>query len=591
MSFLTKEIKKNDFVLYADNGTRIATFGTKLLSLDLRLRRTLQWPFIVADVTKPIIGADFLQHFGLLIDLKKRCLINPLTNFTARGKSTVSDIPVVKTIVGNSEYSELLRKFKEITQLNSSPKDTIKHDTVHYIPTVGPPVSARARRLNPAQLKIAKQEFKYMLEKGICTPSKSNWASPLHMVPNGASDWRPTGDYRALNRITIPVKYPIPHIQDCMYVLNGKKVFSKIDLVRAYHQIPVHPPDIPKTAVITPFELFEFPFLNFGLCSAAQTFQRFINEILRGFDYCVPYLDDILIASENQIEHKRHWEEIFTKFRKYGIVINESKCEFGKETIDFLGHTINSNGCTPRRDKVRAILEYNKPATISGLRRFLGMVNYYHRFIPNIATILSSLNQLLVGAEKRVEREIQWNIETEKRFQDIRDAMAKQHFCIILLWIQNWRWLQIAKLSPTQCKYSTYDRELLAAYSAIQHFKHLLEARVFTLYVVHKPLIFAFTQKQEKTTPRRLRQLDVISQFTTDIKYLPGKGNVVADMLSRICETKFSSLSDLELWANLQETDEELRSILEGNVKFSGNLVKVQMPDVARSLYADNSTE
>ncbi|GBM33186.1 hypothetical protein AVEN_83693-1 [Araneus ventricosus] len=130
------------------NGTRIATFGTKLLSLDLGLRRTLQWPFIVADVTKPIIGADFLQHFGLLMDLKKRCLIDPLTNFTAK------------------EH---------------------KHDTVHYIPTVEPPVSARVRRLNPAQFKIAKQEFEYMLETEICRPSKSNWASPLHMVPKGRS--------------------------------------------------------------------------------------------------------------------------------------------------------------------------------------------------------------------------------------------------------------------------------------------------------------------------------------------------------------------------------------------------------------------
>ncbi|GBN91913.1 hypothetical protein AVEN_49895-1 [Araneus ventricosus] len=146
------------------------------------------------------------------------------------------------------------------------------------------------------------------------------------------------------------------------------------------------------------------------------------------------------------------------------------------------------------------------------------------------------------------------------------------------------------KLSPTQCKYSTYDRELLAAYSAIQHFRHLLEARGFTLYVDYKPLIFAFTQKQEKATPRRLGQLDFISQFTTGIKYLPGKGNVVAVTLSRICEIQFSSLSDIELWANLQETDEKLRSILEGNAKFSGNLVKAQISDVARSLYADNST-
>lgn len=399
-----------------------------------------------------------------------------------------------------------------------------------------------------------------LLKRGIIVHSKSPWNFPIWIVSKkkDASNeikWRMVIDYRKLNEVTIDDKYPLPNIEEILENLGDAKYFSSIDLANGFHQVAVRDCDQEKTAFSTHQGHFEFTRMPFGLKNAPATFQRMINTIFADFinHFVFVYLDDIIIYSPTIELHYEYLQKVFNLIKENNLQVQLDKSEFLQNQIVYLGHTVSSRGVQPNPEKIRAICNYPPPKDVTELQRFLGMAGYYRRFIPNYATLMKPLTQLL-----RKSVTFNWNDACQTSFAQLLDLMSSElllthpdyskpfilncdasNYAIGAVLQQrdannHLRPLGFASrtLNDAETRYSTIEKETLAIVWSVKHFRHYLFGRRFAILSDHKPLIWLF--KISDPSSRLLRWRLKLEEYDFTISHIPGTQNVVADSLSRI---------------------------------------------------------
>ncbi|XP_015969943.1 uncharacterized protein LOC107493360 [Arachis duranensis] len=461
-------------------------------------------------------------------------------------QNTATPLPFSPTM--GPAFAELLQKYQIVFQQPTGLPPQRLHD--HSIPLVegAAPIRVRPYRYphhHKTQIECMIQE---MLKDGIIQPSRSPFSSPILLVKKKDGSWRFCTDYRALNKITVKDRFPIPTVDELLDELFGAKIFSKLDLRSGYHQILVKPEDRYKTAFRTHQGHYEWLVMPFGLTNAPATFQHLMNDIFQPFlrKFVLVFFDDILIYSPSTSQHLAHLEIVLQTLQKESLFAKLSKCLFAVSEIDYLGHTITEKGVHMEKDKIQAVLAWPTPENLKQLRGFLGLTGYYRRFIKGYASLASPLTDLL----KRDA--FQWSSVAAHAFESLKNAITSepvlalpnfdQPFIVetdasstgigaVLLQDKHPIAFFSKKLSTNKQHQSAYAREFYAVTEAVAKFRH---------YLLGKKFIIRTDQQSLKTlgdqtlhTPDQQKWIHKLMGYDFEIQYKPGKENTAADALSR----------------------------------------------------------
>lgn len=456
----------------------------------------------------------------------------------------------------SSDEHERLEKFLEEEFSRFSTCARVTQVGQHHIRlTDTTPIKQRHRPLNPAMQAVANRELDEMLEKGVVEPSESPYSSPIVLIPKKDGSYRFCVDYRAINQVSQKDAYPLPQIPAILDKLRDTKYVSSLDLRHGYWQIPLTNASKPITAFTVPGRgLYQFTVMPFGLHAAPSTFQRVLDQVIgpeveRSAAYA--YLDDIVVLGGTFDEHLDNLRRIFDRLRRANFRLNREKCRFAQDEVTYLGHTVNQTGLHTSPDKVEAISKFAAPRSRTELRRFLGMVSWYRRFIQDFSTTAEPLNRLL-----QKKRSWSWTDEQQDSFEKLKKALTEAPIlngpdfeapfflqtdasdyglgaCLFQKIQGQDSVVAFASrsLNTAEKKYSATEKECLAIVYGVEKMRPYLEGYHFTVLSDHQSLKWLHNLKNP--SGRLARWVMRLQQYDFHVEYRKGALNQVADALSR----------------------------------------------------------
>ena len=457
------------------------------------------------------------------------------------------------TKIEQAQLHELLQDFSDVISTGAADLGRTNL-TQHRIDTGdAKPIKQSVRRLPFQQRQHVRELLDNMLEQGVIEPAKGPWASPIVLVRKKDGTTRFCVDFRKVNEVTRKDAQPLPRIDDTIDTLHGAKWFSTLDLASGYWQVEVEPEDREKTAFTTPFGIFQFRVMPFGLCNAPGTFQRLMERVLAGLHWtsCLVYIDDIIIFSKTIDEHLLRLRDVLTRLRIANLKLKPIKCQLFRRSVDYLGHKISNEGVTTDSRKVECIVAWKTPENLKELRRFLGLASYYRRFVKGFAQIASPLHHLTQAGRRWL-----WTEECDRAFLRLKQELASTPILVfpdfekkfildvdasgeglgaVLSQSLDGSEHVIAyasrTLSKTERKYCATRRELLALVWGARHFRPYLYGQSFRVRTDHNALRWLHSFKEPEG--QVARWLEILAEYNMEIEHRQGKQHCNADALSR----------------------------------------------------------
>lgn len=461
------------------------------------------------------------------------------------------------------EKQSILETLKKYTFAFQIPGDKFRHTDlgmhkINLLPGTSP-VYIRQYRIPEHNKMEIQRQINELEEKGIISKCDSPWNSPIFLVPKkennlGEKQSRLVIDYRELNKVIEPSAYPVPLIDEIIDQMKGSKYYTVLDLYGAYHQLPLDPSSRPYTSFCTSWEKYCFNSVPFGLSSSPYAWLRAISTVLKGLigRNVFVYMDDIIVFAPNLTKHIEILAEVFKKIALHKLKLKIDKSKFLKNKVAYLGFIISSEGLMTDSKKVECIQKFPIPKSVKETQSFLGLSNYYRRYVENYAEIARPLYDL---CKKDVK--YKWNEECDMAFNTLKNALSNPPVLIFPDFnekfilhtdasniavgsvltqgeIPNDRAIcYFSKtLNSAQTRYSTVEKELLAIILSVENFNYYLTGREFLIVTDHRPLTYLFNSKNISARLHRWKYTLMGYQFK--VVYVKGSQNVVADALSRI---------------------------------------------------------